>query len=258
MPEAFSAGEFEADPEADAESITEVLPWLYLGSLAYLSKNTSALSEHGITAMINASRGSIESLPAGTVEMRLFLRDKPSQDISSTFFLAIDFIERARTAGGKVLIYCHKGISRSATIVLAYLIWRNRSTYNKELAFLKDRRRKVSPNVGFCLQLISWSALRPSVVAAEQRPLVYRVVLTDERSFVLRYQDAQFAIHEQPFTGLIARVIQHEYDHIEGVLFIDKLSPLKKRLLKRKLTDITQGKASPSYRMKFPSLKSKK
>ncbi|MDP4607236.1 MAG: peptide deformylase [Flavobacteriaceae bacterium] len=77
-------------------------------------------------------------------------------------------------------------------------------------------------------------------------------------NIVLRYQDAQFAIHEQPFTGLIARVIQHEYDHIEGVLFIDKLSPLKKRLLKRKLTDITQGKASPSYRMKFPSLKSKK
>jgi peptide deformylase len=53
----------------------------------------------------------------------------------------------------------------------------------------------------------------------------------------------------------VARIIQHEYDHIEGTLFVDYLSPLKKRLLKRKLTEIAEGKISVDYKMKFPNLK---
>ena len=59
------------------------------------------------------------------------------------------------------------------------------------------------------------------------------------------------------YTGLAARVIQHEYDHIEGILFTDKLSPLKKRLIKGKLTNISKGKINVDYKMKFP-LQSKK
>jgi peptide deformylase len=61
----------------------------------------------------------------------------------------------------------------------------------------------------------------------------------------------------ETFSGLAARVIQHEYDHIEGVLFTDKLSPLKKRILKGKLTNISKGKVNADYKMKFP-LQSKK
>ncbi|MGB4561513.1 MAG: peptide deformylase [Schleiferiaceae bacterium] len=56
---------------------------------------------------------------------------------------------------------------------------------------------------------------------------------------------------EETFTGLPARIIQHEYDHIEGVLFLDRLSPLKRRMLKGRLTDIAGGKVSASYRMVF-------
>jgi peptide deformylase len=53
------------------------------------------------------------------------------------------------------------------------------------------------------------------------------------------------------FDGLIARVIQHEYDHIEGILFTDKISSLKKRLIQKKLKNITEGKTFQEYRMKF-------
>ncbi len=67
----------------------------------------------------------------------------------------------------------------------------------------------------------------------------------------LRYLDEQFAEHEEVFTGVNARVIQHEYDHIEGVLFTERLKPLKKRLIQRKLDDIRLGKVNTDYKMKF-------
>ena len=69
---------------------------------------------------------------------------------------------------------------------------------------------------------------------------------------VLEYVDENFKPHTKTFSGITARVILHEYDHIEGKLFIDYLKPLKRTLLKRKLDDITKGKISVDYRMVFP------
>ncbi|MEH6407935.1 MAG: peptide deformylase [Leeuwenhoekiella sp.] len=68
----------------------------------------------------------------------------------------------------------------------------------------------------------------------------------------IEYCDENFKKHTETYTGLIARVVQHEYDHIEGILFTDKLSSLKKRLIKGKLTNISKGKVDADYRMKFP------
>ncbi len=68
----------------------------------------------------------------------------------------------------------------------------------------------------------------------------------------LRYMDENFVEHEGHFHGITARVIQHEYDHIEGKLFIDYISGLKKRLIKKKLDDISAGKVRVDYRMIFP------
>ena len=67
----------------------------------------------------------------------------------------------------------------------------------------------------------------------------------------IRYQDENFVTHEKVFTGINARVIQHEYDHIDGVLFTEYLKPLKKRMIKRKLDNIRNGKITQRYRMKF-------
>ena len=68
----------------------------------------------------------------------------------------------------------------------------------------------------------------------------------------ISYFDEKWDFHEEEYTGVAARIIQHEYDHIEGILFTDHLNPLKKRMLKRKLTDISRGEVSVTYRMKFP------
>jgi peptide deformylase len=63
--------------------------------------------------------------------------------------------------------------------------------------------------------------------------------------------DTDFVEHEEVFDGIASRVIQHEYDHLEGVLFIDKVSSLKKMLLKKKLSDISKGNIEIDYKMSF-------
>ena len=67
----------------------------------------------------------------------------------------------------------------------------------------------------------------------------------------IEYLDEQFQPHIQTFSGITARVILHEYDHIEGKLFIDYLKPFKRRLMKGKLDDISKGKVSVDYKMSF-------
>jgi peptide deformylase len=74
-------------------------------------------------------------------------------------------------------------------------------------------------------------------------------------TITITYNDESFKEHTETFDGILARIIQHEYDHIEGVLFTDKLSSLKKRLLKGRLGNISKGKINVDYRMRFPSMK---
>lgn len=74
----------------------------------------------------------------------------------------------------------------------------------------------------------------------------------------IEFCDENFEKKTQTFDGILARVIQHEYDHIEGILFTDKLSPLKKRILKGKLSNISKGKIQVDYRMRFPELKKRR
>ena len=71
------------------------------------------------------------------------------------------------------------------------------------------------------------------------------------QSIRIRYHDEEFNLHEDVFKGINARVIQHEYDHLEGILFIEKIKPLKRRLIKRKLESIKKGHIEVDYRMKF-------
>jgi len=74
----------------------------------------------------------------------------------------------------------------------------------------------------------------------------------------ISYYDEKWNFHEDQYDGYAARIIQHEYDHIEGILFTDHLSPLKRRILKKKLTAITKGEIEAPYRMKFPTVHKKK
>ena len=74
----------------------------------------------------------------------------------------------------------------------------------------------------------------------------------NRKSYItIKYQDENFINHQETFSGILARVIQHEYDHLEGTLFTDKISPFKKKLIKGKLNNIMIGKVSVDYKMKF-------
>ena len=73
-----------------------------------------------------------------------------------------------------------------------------------------------------------------------------------QETIKIKYFDEQFKEHIEEYSGFAERVIQHEYDHIDGILFTDKINPLKKQMIKRKLTDISKGIVKVGYRMRFP------
>jgi peptide deformylase len=80
-----------------------------------------------------------------------------------------------------------------------------------------------------------------------------REKISRKDKLTLRYYDEDWNLHEENFDGMKARIIQHEYDHLEGKLFVDYLTPLKKRLLKGKLMDISKGKVDTEYRISAPN-----
>jgi peptide deformylase len=88
---------------------------------------------------------------------------------------------------------------------------------------------------------LSFPGLREDIV---RKPVVY-----------IRYLDENFQEHDERFEGVVSRIIQHEYDHIEGIVFVDRISSLKKMLIKGKLADITKGNVDVDYKMTFPALR---
>ena len=76
--------------------------------------------------------------------------------------------------------------------------------------------------------------------------------ISREKQLTLQFLDDNFELHRETYSGITARVILHEYDHIEGKLFIDHISPLKRKLMKGKLDDISKGKVNVDYKMLFP------
>jgi peptide deformylase len=91
-----------------------------------------------------------------------------------------------------------------------------------------------------------WAFNEGCLSIPDVREDVYR-----KEKITVEYCEEDFVMKTEVFDGLIARVIQHEYDHIEGILFTDKISSLKKRLIKGKLKNIMEGKTFQEYRMRF-------
>lgn len=120
----------------------------------------------------------------------------------------------------------------------------------KEKTELKDLRKVfINP------QIVEesgeeWAFSEGCLSIPEVREDVFR-----KPDITIEYYDEQFNKKKETYSGLAARVIQHEYDHIEGILFTDKLSSLKKRLIKGKLANISKGKIDVEYRMRFPNAK---
>jgi peptide deformylase len=91
-----------------------------------------------------------------------------------------------------------------------------------------------------------WSFNEGCLSIPDVREDVYR-----KSDITIEFYNENFEKKTETYDGLIARVIQHEYDHIEGILFTDKISSLKKTLIKKRLQNIMDGKSNPDYRMKF-------
>lgn len=88
-------------------------------------------------------------------------------------------------------------------------------------------------------------------------PAIYEDVVRKDK-IRIRYQDESFAEHEEVLEGIRARIFQHEYDHLEGHVFVDRIAPLRKMLMSGKLRDISEGKCDADYRMIFPNRKKRR
>lgn len=121
------------------------------------------------------------------------------------------------------------------------------SPFEKEEPELKDFKRVF---------------INPIIIEEEGKPWAFnegclsipgiREDVNRQPKIIIEYYDEDFNLVEETFEGVGARVVQHEYDHIEGILFTDLIKPLKRRLLMSRLNNITKGNVRISYRMKFP------
>lgn len=135
----------------------EILPFLYLGS-AYHASRKDMLDALGITALINVSANCPNHFESHYQYKSIPVEDNHKADISSWFNEAIDFIDSIKNAGGRVFVHCQAGISRSATICLAYLMRTNRVKLDEAFEFVKQRRSIISPNFSFMGQLLQFES----------------------------------------------------------------------------------------------------
>ncbi|KAK2838948.1 hypothetical protein Q7C36_013762 [Tachysurus vachellii] len=146
-----------ATPLYDQGGPVEILPFLYLGS-AYHASRKDMLDMLGITALINVSANCPNHFEDHYQYKSIPVEDNHKADISSWFNEAIDFIDSVRNKGGRVFVHCQAGISRSATICLAYLMRTNRVKLDEAFEFVKQRRSIISPNFSFMGQLLQFES----------------------------------------------------------------------------------------------------
>jgi len=147
-------------------TVTKVRPGLYLGG-ADIAADRAALEVLGITHVLNCAGTDCGDYGAGRFEyLELQLRDKASEQIDAFFYPCYHFLTTALCSGGNVLVHCLRGVSRSATILLSYLILHEHCPYLSAVAALKVLRPCISPNLGYQRRLQAWSnrVLSPSVV----------------------------------------------------------------------------------------------
>lgn len=132
-----------------------ILPYIYLGSANHASQQ-ELLDKLGITAILNVSKTCPSAFAHKYEYMNIAIEDNALENISSHFDDAINFIEDVNSRGGRVLVHCRAGISRSATICIAYLMRQKTYTLDEAYEYTKKRRSAISPNFNFLGQLLSF------------------------------------------------------------------------------------------------------
>uniref|UniRef100_A0A3Q4HM18 protein-tyrosine-phosphatase n=1 Tax=Neolamprologus brichardi TaxID=32507 RepID=A0A3Q4HM18_NEOBR len=145
-------GKWEQEESGDGP--VELLPFLFLGSAIHSSRRET-LAAAGITAVLNVSSTCPNFYEGEFQYLRLTVEDTLAADIRACFSAAIAFIVQS-SSGGRVLVHCQAGISRSATICLAYLMHTQRVRLDEAFDFVKQRRHVISPNLAFMGQLLQF------------------------------------------------------------------------------------------------------
>ncbi|XP_020674131.1 protein-tyrosine-phosphatase MKP1 [Dendrobium catenatum] len=139
---------------------SRVADHVYLGSEA-AARDREALRRHGITHVLNCVGGVCpECFRGDLVYKTLWLHDSPAEDIASVFYDAFDYLEEVRAARppARVLVHCRRGASRSAALVIAYLMWRHAQPFDDALRAVRSARAAADPNLGFASQLLQCQA----------------------------------------------------------------------------------------------------
>ncbi|XP_033756697.1 dual specificity protein phosphatase 1-like [Pecten maximus] len=133
----------------------ELLAHLYIGN-ALSAAGKDVLLTHGITAILNVSNNCQNHFDADFRYKNIPVDDNPLVDLSTWFTEAISFIDEVKRQGGKTLVHCQAGISRSATICLAYIMQSQCLSLDEAFEFVKSRRSVISPNISFLQQLLDF------------------------------------------------------------------------------------------------------
>lgn len=133
---------------------SKIVDYLYLGSDA-VAKNREVLRQNGITHVLNCV-GFLcpEYFKNDLVYKTLWLQDSPSEDITSILYDVFDYFEDVREQGGRVFVHCCQGVSRSTSLVIAYLMWKEGQSFEDAFQLVKAARGVTNPNMGFACQLL--------------------------------------------------------------------------------------------------------
>ena len=146
---------------------------LYLGSDT-IARDLQELKKAGITHILNCA-GAVcsEYHPDSFVYKTLFLSDGKTEDIACIFYDVLEYIENSIEKGGKVFVHCHQGISRSSSMVILFLMWKNKTTFAETHESVKRLREIANPNAGFISQLMTWwNSLSKPILS----PRLYQIV----------------------------------------------------------------------------------
>jgi len=156
VPLLFSPTSPEVNCDIDTAVASEILPFLLIGNHRDAS-NRELLKELKVTHVLNVTAQLPLHFESDGITCKILAAsDSGSQNLKQYFAEAIEFIDKAREVNGRVLVHCQAGVSRSPTIVIAYLMARNQQNLSDAFSFVKDRRSIVAPNLNFMGQLLEF------------------------------------------------------------------------------------------------------
>eukprot|EP00742_Colponemidia_sp_Colp-10_P001604 GILJ01001723.1.p1 GENE.GILJ01001723.1~~GILJ01001723.1.p1 ORF type:complete len:480 (-),score=54.69 GILJ01001723.1:987-2426(-) len=158
---------------------------LFIGS-DEIAKNREILLQHKITHVVNCAGNVCENYwPNDFTYKKYYLKDDKQELIDSVLLDALEFMDNAIASGGRVYVHCIQGVSRSAAMIIGYLMWSQKLTYDQAYTKLRECRGVCNPNIGFMCRLIDWS--KRTTDKSYGLPRVYRFSphFVEQSSFVV-------------------------------------------------------------------------